>query len=192
MTRGPRWTYPAAPVRVRRWGKGGRSVEAVCPTPVPQAVRIRRDVGVGLESHELPRPSRERRRALVGCKIEHDVAFGGVPGPRVEDDIGVEGALARRLGVDDLRTRFDLFEIRGGDRAEVTGLAPVFRALFGELEIPAPSHGGPPSRELPSAIDPTSGHYTAQASGSRRPRGGDVLTLSGCHGAPRPRVPDDQ
>src|SRR6266508_343373 len=24
------------------------------------------------------------------------------------------------------------------------------------------------------------------------PRGGDVLTLSGCHGEPRPRVPDDQ
>jgi hypothetical protein len=75
-------------------GKGRQSVEAVCPAPVPQAVRIRRDIGVGLESHELPRPSRERRRALIGSEIEHDVAFRGVPGPRVEDDVGVEGALA--------------------------------------------------------------------------------------------------
>src|SRR6059036_1081736 len=97
---------------------------------------------MGHESHELPGPSRKRRRALVGSKVEHDVAFGGVPGPRFEDDVGVEGALARRLGVDDLRTRFDLFEIQGRDRAEVTGLARVFRALFGDLEIPAPSHGG--------------------------------------------------
>jgi hypothetical protein len=106
----------------------------------------------------FPGPSRERRRALVGSKIEHDVAFRGAPGPRIEDDIGVEGALARRLGVDDLRTRFDLFEIRGLDRAEVTGAALVFRALFGDFKIPAPS--SPPSRDLPSAIDPTSGLYT--------------------------------
>jgi hypothetical protein len=35
------------------------------------------------------------------------------------------------------------------------GAALVFGALFGELEIPAPSHGSPPSRDLPSVIDPT-------------------------------------
>jgi hypothetical protein len=122
---------------------------------VPQAVRIGGDVGVGLESRELPRPSRERRRALVGLKIEYDVAFRGVPGPRIEDDVGVKGALARRLGVDDLRARFDLLEIRGRDRAEVTCAARVFRALFGDLEIPAPSQGNPllPC-DLPSVIDP--------------------------------------
>jgi len=32
------------------------------------------------------------------------VAFRGVTGPRIEDDVGVQGALPRRVGVNDLRT----------------------------------------------------------------------------------------
>src|SRR5687768_14206489 len=135
---------------------GHSSLEAVSPIPMPHAVRIRGDVRRRLESHELPRPSREGGRTLAGGKIENDMASRGIPGPRVEDDVRIERAFARRVSVDDLRARFDPVEIRRRDRAEVTRSARVFRAFFGDLEIPAPSHDNSSFCDLPLVIDPTS------------------------------------
>jgi hypothetical protein len=91
---------------------------------MPQLVRIGRDIGMGFEPGELPGPARERHHALVGRKIEHDMAGRGIARPGVEGYVGVQRAVTSRICVNDLGADRDLFEVRGRDRAEVTGESP--------------------------------------------------------------------
>jgi hypothetical protein len=98
---------------------------------------------MGFEPSELPGPARERRHALVGRKIEHDMTGRGVARPGVQGDVGVERATISRIGVDDLGADRDLAEVRRRDRAEVTGEALVLRALLGHVKISASGHGRP-------------------------------------------------
>jgi hypothetical protein len=52
---------------------------------------------MGFEPGELPGPARERRHALVGRKIEHDMAGRSIAGPGVEGYVSVQRAITSRI-----------------------------------------------------------------------------------------------
>src|SRR5207248_2674367 len=117
--------------------------ETVAPVPrIDGRFRIRlRDVRAPMEVRELPGPTRERAQSNTGRKIQMAMAEGEIVAGlrRVEDDVTVqrESTEISPLGVDDRRADLDRIDVRGLDRAEVTGLAPVRPAVLRHMEFSA-------------------------------------------------------
>jgi len=105
-----------------------RRAEAVRPVPGEVDPAEGRHVDLGVEVLELSGPAGERDGAGAGGEIEHDVSVGGVVAGPIDDEVAVQlarGRIAGRRCIDDLRADLDRGDVRGRDRAEVTGVAHV-------------------------------------------------------------------
>src|SRR5512132_1718315 len=115
--------------------------------PVPGTVRVGRardNERSRLEVGELPGPAKERDHAGQGRKIEHDMPERGVVPRPVDHEVTVQHAgtrIAGCRGIDDPRAELDRVEVRGRDRAELTGVAEVVLAVLRHMELSAPGRG---------------------------------------------------
>lgn len=148
-----RTRLPSPRARCVPWAAGGACRSLLnrpyrsCTSPPSATVQSHRPRRRhALEAGERSGPARERHHAGPSRKIEHDMARRGVAGSGLQDNIRVQGARPLRLGVDDPRADRDLLEIRGRDRADVTGEARVCRALLCHTEVAAGRHEAPTFR----------------------------------------------
>src|SRR5207247_1233233 len=86
-------------------------------------------------------------------------------GPNDEDDVTVQRSSTSRRGIDDPRADLDRPEVRGRDRAEVTGLARVRRALLRYMESSALVGGTCDGGQRPSTE--TSNHHALHGEKNR-------------------------
>src|SRR5215211_6358693 len=97
-----------------------------------------RDVDRSLELLEQPRSTRERDPAGVGREVQLDVAIHGVGTAGVDNDIAVQRGEDGSVRVHDGRPDRNRREVRGGDRAVLTGEPVVVRALLRYVKSSTP------------------------------------------------------
>jgi hypothetical protein len=88
---------------------------------------------------EYPGSTREPARSNTGYQTQRAMAKrNAVASPeRADLHVGIQQPGDRILCVADRRASRDLIEVRGRDRADVTGAARVRRAFFPDMELSA-------------------------------------------------------
>ena len=115
----------------------GEAVRASGDEGEEHALVVELRVDASLEPGELPGPVRERAQPETRGEVERATPDRSVSVPRVEDDVAVQQACrnARRLAIEDLRTDGDPADVRDCNRAPVSRVAHVLRALLDDTEF---------------------------------------------------------